>query len=99
MSEESTKDIPAKYEEILAKYEDLEIQFHTESLVSNIQILLIYTNTYEIRSKLRKAKRGISFENQRAKKSKQKAERGKLCIEIHVQGNDNLRSRIELTAS
>ena len=66
MSEESTKDIQAKYEEILAKYEDLEIQFHTESLVSYIQILLIYIYTYEIRSKLRKAKRGISFENQRA---------------------------------
>ena len=66
MSEESTEDIPTKYEEILTKYEDLEIQFHTESLVSNIQILLIYIYTYEIRPKLKKAKRGISFENQRA---------------------------------
>ena len=64
MSEESTKDIQAKYEEILAKYEDLEIQFHTESLVSNIQNL-IFLLLYQIRSQLKKAKRGISFENQR----------------------------------
>ena len=66
MSEEFTKDNPTKYEEILTKYEDLEIQFHTEGLVSNIQILLIYIYTYQVRFKLKKAKRGISFENQRA---------------------------------